>query len=140
MQALTDRHAVVLASTVTSSPAAFAAVTVLDLSGNAIGDSGLAALDLVLHGRALPCLADLSLARNALRGPSAARLAAALLRTTRGLAASLRRLHVSHNPLGCAATPAGVVYLPHSNGSWSVSPADVSSCCVCGCNGHAGLI
>lgn len=98
-----DRHAVVLASTVATSPDAFTALEVLDLSSNGIGDSGLAALAIVLHHRALPRLAELALSRNTLRGPSAARLAAALLRTTRGVAATLRRLCVSHNPLGCAA-------------------------------------
>eukprot|EP00892_Ulva_mutabilis_P007902 jgi/Ulvmu1/5484/UM023_0020.1 len=99
-QALTDRHAVVLASTVAARPAAFAAVEILDLSRNALSDAGLAALAPVLHGRALPRLTALVLSRNMLRAPSAARLADALLRTTRGLAGTLRRLCVSDNLLG----------------------------------------
>lgn len=101
VQALSDRHAVLLADTVSANPDAFAGVAVLDLSHNGIGDGGLAALDVVLHGRALPRLAELALAHNSLSAPSASRIAAALLRTARGLAGSLRRLCISGNPLGC---------------------------------------
>lgn len=107
LQALWDRDAVILADTVSANPGAFAGVTKLDLRRNGIGDSGLAALEVVLHGRALPHLADLALAHNALRAPSAARVAAALLRTARGLAGSLRRLAISGNPLGCGAPHRG---------------------------------
>lgn len=100
MQALWDRDAVLLADTVAANPGAFAGVTRLDLSRNGIGDSGMAALEMVLHGRAMPRLADLSLSHNALGAPSATRVAAALLRTARGLAGALTRLVISSNPLG----------------------------------------
>ena len=92
---------VLLATTITAIPAHFSMLKILDLSGNRIGDRGLAALDTTLHGRALPALAELRIPGNALGGDSAALVAAALIRTGRGLARSLAKLDISNNPLGC---------------------------------------
>lgn len=100
VQGLLHTHMVLLANAVAGAPHRFANLKLLDLSGNRIGERGLAALDTALHDRALPNMSTLLLPCNNLGPESAALIAAALIRTGRGLAGTLTRLDVSNNPLG----------------------------------------
>lgn len=117
LQGLTHTHMVLLANTVAAAPHRFSNLNVLDLSGNRIGDRGLAALDTALHDRALPCMVTLLLPGNSLGPESAALIAAALIRTGRGLAGTLTQLDLSNNPLGCVHMHCSIVYLSRGTGT-----------------------
>lgn len=93
-------HMVLLANAVAGAPHRFSNLNLLELSGNRIGERGFAALDTALHDRALPRLSTLLLPCNNLGPESAALIAAALIRTGRGLAGTLTCLDLSNNPLG----------------------------------------
>ena len=99
VQQLGTPGGVLLANAIATAPASFSSLRTLRLPHCALGDAAFAALAAVLRNTILPELRELDLRGNALGAPTGRRLAPRLVTTADGVAATLRVLLLSGNPL-----------------------------------------